>query len=324
MVSVPGANLLMRRGGRRPASAQVHERRRAMDELLADPAVDPEILQVVADDGTAIYTEARGPRDGVPIVFSHGWSCCSRVWNAQINELAKDFRVVVYDQRGHGRTPSGRSECTIDGLGHDLAAVLRDAAGGRRALLVGHSMGGMTISSWAGLYAGQVEERCRGVVLASTAMDRVLPDLGVLPFPQRLPGALSIGRAAISAPLSAGLLPDWAVQYALLGAHPTRAQVAFSRDIVNSCRARSRGRWGAALSDVDVRAGLIRITVPTTVIEGSVDRLTPVVHSARMAATLRAAGVLERYVVLEGIGHMSPVEAPFEFNAEVCRMLEPG
>lgn len=323
MVGFPGASLLTGRAGKASTSSEAYERRRAMDALLADPAADPEIMRVVADDGTPIYTEARGPRDGVPIVFSHGWSCCSRVWNAQINELAKDYRVVVYDQRGHGRTPSGRSEATIGTLGSDLAAVLRDAVpSGKRALLVGHSMGGMTISSWAGLHPERVEEQCRGVVLASTAMDRVLVDFGVLPFPTHLPGAFAIGKAALSAPLSAGLLPDWGVQYALLGERPTRAQIAFSRAIVASCRARNRGRWGEALSGVDVRGGLARITVPTTVIEGSQDRLTPVVHSERMMTSLRSAGVLEHYAVLEGVGHMSPIEAPFEFNAEVRHLAE--
>ena len=332
MVNIPGTKLPLRpatamaltrfAGVRRASPApHAHERRRAMDKLLLDSALDPEILAVVAADGTAIYTEARGPADGVPIVLSHGWSCHSRVWNAQINELAQDHRVIVYDQRGHGRTPSGRSEPTIDTLGDDLAAVMRaSVAGGQRALLVGHSMGGMTISSWAGRHTSLVAEQCRGVVLASTAADRVLNDFGVLPFPTRLPGALAIGRAALSAPLAAGLLPAWGFQYASMGWNSTRAQVAFSRAIVNSCRARSRGRWGDAISGVDVRAGLQSISVPTTVIVGSADRLTPAVHSERMAEMLERAGVLERYVVLDGAGHMIPIEAPFEFNAELLHL----
>ncbi|WP_024794092.1 alpha/beta fold hydrolase [Tomitella biformata] len=335
MVNIPGTNLPLRPatalaltrfggGGRRvPSASDTHDRRRAMDLLLRDPTIDPEILEVVADDGTAIYTEARGPADGVPIVLSHGWSCHSRVWNAQINDLAQSHRVIVYDQRGHGRTPSGLSEPTIATLGDDLAAVVRAAvAGGQRAILVGHSMGGMTISAWAGRYPGLVSEQCRGVVLASTATDRLLNDFGVLPFPTRLPGAYAVGRVALSAPLAAGLLPAWGFQYASMGGGSTRAQVAFSRAIVGSCRARNRGRWGVALSDVDVRVGLAAITAPTTVIVGSADRLTPAVHSERMAEMLRATGALERYVVLDGAGHMTPVEAPFEFNAELRHLVE--
>lgn len=330
MVSILGASLpLTGLGGGRRADADpaARERRRAMDLLLRTPEADPEILVVVAEDGTAIHTEARGPADGIPIVFSHGWSCQSRVWNAQINELARDHRVIVYDQRGHGRTASGPGEASIEVLGRDLAAVVRVAtgggpeAGGRRAVLVGHSMGGMTISAWAGLDREAMAEQCRGAILASTATDRLLQDFGVLPFPTRLPGAFAIGKAALSTPLASGALPSGLFQYLTMGASATRAQVAFSRDIVNSCSARNRGRWGAALSEVDISAGLASIPVPTTVIVGAADRLTPPVHSERMAQVLDGNGVLAGHVVLAGVGHMSPVEAPFEFNAEVRRLV---
>ena len=333
MVNFLGTNLSLRplsgsaitriSGGLRAApKAGVNERRRAMDGLLHNPTLDPEILAVVAEDGTAIYTEARGPADGVPIVLSHGWSCSARVWNAQINELARDHRVIVYDQRGHGRTPSGIYPPTVDTLGKDLASVMRVAAAdGQRAILVGHSMGGITINAWAAQHAALMEEQCRGVILASTATDRLLNDFGVLPFPTRLPGAAAIGKAALSTPLSVGLMPSWSFQYAVMGPNSTRAQVAFSKDIVNSCRPRNRGRWGGALSDVDVRGGVASISVPTTVIVGSADRLTPPVHAERMAAQLDKSGVLEHMLMLDGVGHMSQVEAPFEFNAEVRRLV---
>lgn len=294
-----------------------------MDRLLREPVLDPEILSVVAEDGTSIYTEARGPADGVPIVLSHGWSCSTRVWNAQISELAQENRVIVYDQRGHGRTPSGLDPPTVDTLGKDLEAVMRVVtSGGQRAIVIGHSMGGITVGSWAGQYSVRVAEQCRGVVLASTATDRLLHDFGVLPFPTRLPGAAVIGKAALSAPLSAGLLPAFAFQYAVMGPRSTRAQIAFSRDIINSCQPRNRGRWGGVISGMDVRRGMASISVPTTVIVGSADRLTPPVHAERMATQLDEAGMLERLVLLDGIGHMSQIEAPFEFNAEVRHLLE--
>lgn len=304
------------------AGPRAGERRRAMDRMLRDPELDPEILLVVAEDGTAIHTEARGPVDGVPVVLSHGWSCHSRVWNAQINDLARDHRVISYDQRGHGRTANGPGEASIETLGRDLAAVVRVAtSGGRRAILVGHSMGGMTISAWAGLDPDAMAEQCRGVLLASTATDRLLQDFGVLPFPTFLPGAFAIGKAALSIPLTAGALPSGLFHYLTMGGQATRAQVAFSRDIVNSCRARNRGRWGAALSEVDVSAGLAAISVPTSIIVGGDDRLTPPVHSQRMARVLADNGVLAGHLVLDGIGHMTLVEAPFEFNAEIRRLV---
>lgn len=313
----PGAAPPSRTGAARRAAYRM-----AMDRLLAEPDKDPQVLPVVADDDTPIHVVARGPVDGVPIVFTHGWACSSRVWNAQVNELSSRFRVICYDQRGHGRTPSGAAPATLDTLADDLSAVLRSTISpGRPAILVGHSMGGMTISAWAGRHPDEVTEYARAVMLASTASNRLLHDFGVLPFPERLPGAFTLGRAAMAAPVSSTLLPSWGFQYVSLGADATPAQVAFSREIVNACRARVRGRWGTAMSELDVREGLENLVVPTTVLVGTGDRLTPPVHARRMAETLREAGNLERMVELDGVGHMTQVEAPYEVNAQI-RHLE--
>ncbi|QDQ99384.1 alpha/beta fold hydrolase [Tomitella fengzijianii] len=279
------------------------------------------MLPVVAGDGNPVHVVERGPADGTPIVLIHGWACSTRMWNAQVNELSQTHRVLCYDQRGHGRTPSGDAPASMDTLADDLAAVLRATVSpDEPAVIVGHSMGGMTVNAWAARHPDQVAVYGRAAMLISTAADRILNDFGVLPFPERLPGAFALGRAAMGLPLSAALLPEWGFQYVSMGAHATAAQVAFCRDIVNACPARNRGRWGSAMSDLDVRAGLESLEVPTTVLVGTEDRLTPAVHARRMAEVLRESGRLERLVELTGVGHMVPVEAPFEVDAEIRRL----
>ncbi|WP_235681164.1 alpha/beta fold hydrolase [Tomitella gaofuii] len=308
-------------GTSRTDAARLAARRAAMDALLADPAEDPRVLAVTADDGNPVHVVERGPADGVPIVFIHGWACNNRMWNAQVNELSREHRVVCYDQRGHGRTPSGAAPASMDTLADDLAAVLRATVSpDAPAVIVGHSMGGMTVNAWASRHPEQVSAHGRAAMLISTAADRILHDFGVLPFPERLPGAFALGRAAMGAPFSAALLPEWGFHYVTMGGYATAAQVAFCREIVNACPARNRGRWGTAMSDLDVRAGLESLTVPTTVIVGTDDRLTPPVHTRRMAEVLRESGRLERLVELAGVGHMVPVEAPFEVDAEIRRL----
>ncbi len=292
--------------------------RRAADRLLDDPGVDPAIPAVTADDGTPLYTEVRGPAGGVPIVLVHGWSCHGRVWNAQINALAGDHRVIVYDQRGHGRSPSGRAEPTIATLGKDLAAVVRaTVAPGAGAVIVGHSMGGMSVTSWARRDAAEMARYTRAAMLVSTASGRLLEDIGVLPMPERLPGAHAIGRAAMSAPLPGTLIPGFALDYVAVGPGATRRQALFTRQIIARSSGRRRGRWGEALGRLELADGVEALPVPTTVLVGTADRLTPPVHSERMADLLNRAGTLERHVVLDKVGHMAPVEDPHRVNAEI-------
>lgn len=315
--------------GRRAAYAA------AMDRLLDPPAAAGRIVDVAGACGDPLHVEVHGPDSGPdsgaddpgggpqsdtapPIVLSHGWACSTRMWNPQVAELASRHRVICYDQRGHGSTPVGTAPATLDTLADDLAAVVRATiAPGRPAVIVGHSMGGMTVNAWAARHPDDVPVYARGVLLASTAVDRLLRDFGVLPLPERVPGALAIGRAAMGAPVSSLLLPARGFHYASMGSGATAAQIAFCRGIVNACRARDRGRWGPAMGRLDVRAGLDRLTVPTGVIVGTEDRLTPPVHARRMAGELQEAGRLERLTELAGVGHMSSVEAPFEFNAQI-------
>ena len=107
-------------------------------------------------DGIRLHTEVFGPEDGYPIVLAHGITCAIRVWAYQIADLAKDYRVIAFDHRGHGRSamPPGASY-SLDFLAADLDAVLGATLDpGERAVIAGHSMGGIAITSWAQRYPG--------------------------------------------------------------------------------------------------------------------------------------------------------------------------
>lgn len=105
---------LLRRDGALPVPAR---------ELIARSA-----------DGARIHVEVHGRDDAPAVVLSHGWTCSTHFWAAQVRDLAVDHRVVVYDQRGHGRSPAvGREGYSTEALADDLEAVLAATlAPGRR------------------------------------------------------------------------------------------------------------------------------------------------------------------------------------------------
>jgi predicted alpha/beta hydrolase len=127
--------------------------------LRPDPARDEpfgelrgQSVDVVADDGVRLHAEVCGRVDApVTIVFCHGYTLSQEVWHYQWQDLASDYRLVLWDQRSHGK--SGRSDpahVSIDQLGADLAAVLAATVPAEMpVVLVGHSMGGMTVMALA-------------------------------------------------------------------------------------------------------------------------------------------------------------------------------
>ncbi|MDQ2722128.1 MAG: alpha/beta hydrolase [Actinomycetota bacterium] len=294
---------------------------------LTDPDVPGEQRWVSSADGTRLNVQLHGPKDAPAVVFSHGWTCSTRYWNPQVRALGADYRVITYDQRGHGASANNRGKYGPDVLADDLSAVL-DATlePGQRAVLVGHSMGAMSIVAWAGRYPDEVAGRAGAALLASTGVDGLLAESLVVRLPTRWPrGVEVVGRSALGMPTPLGRPSPLAyrgVKYVALSPKASPAQVAFCEEIVLGCRARARGKWGSALSRLDLRDSLTHLRVPTTVLVGSADRLTPPGHARRLAEALEHDGHLDELIELPGVGHMSTVEDAPRVNAEIRRLLD--
>jgi non-heme chloroperoxidase len=296
------------------------------DPHLHPPEVAPEVRRVTTGDGTTLHVELHGPEDGPILVLSHGWTCSTKYWWPQVHTFAADHRVVTYDQRGHGRSEPGRGRLSADVLGDDLSRVLAAVVPeGRTAVLVGHSMGAMSIVAWAGRHPAEVRRYASAVLLASTAMDGLLAESMLVRLPGVSPRAMGvIGKALVSAPTPVvPPSPTMAslVRYVALSAAATDEQVEFCERIVLDCPPRARARWGSALGRLDIREGLSHLDVPTSVLVGTRDRLTPAAHARRMVEALRRDGHLEHAIEIPDIGHMSSVEAQDDFDAEVRHLL---
>ncbi len=287
-------------------------------------AVQPrEELSAASADGTRIHIEEYGRADGPTVVLSHGWTCSTVFWAPLVRALSSDYRLVAYDQRGHGRSaaPATRKGYDPRFLADDLEAVLQvTVPDGERAVLVGHSMGGMTIMAASGRAA--VRSRTAAVLLASTGSGRLLGTTEVLParfsarrlrrafHRQLLVSRLPLGRVTS--------VSRAALKYGVLSPGATPEQVAFCAAIVHACRPRHRSGWGRVLAVLDLDADLAELAAPTAVLVGTADKLTPKVHSRGMVEALQhCVGLTE----LPGIGHMTPVEDTAAVEAVVRALV---
>ncbi|MEU2261338.1 alpha/beta hydrolase [Streptomyces sp. NPDC019645] len=285
------------------------------------PPVAARELTAVSADGSRLHVEVHGP-DGAPaVVLAHGWTCSTHFWAAQIRELAADHRVVAYDQRGHGRTPAvAAAGYGTEALADDLEAVLATALEpGERAVLAGHSMGGMTLMA-AASRPGFVEHAA-AVLLCSTGSSRLVAESLVVPvragrFRTRLTGAVLGSRAPLGpvTPVSKRIL-----RYATMGPGTAPERLAECARIVHACPRPTRVAWAHVLAELDLDAGVREMRLPTAVVAGTVDRLTPIVHARALAASLpECVGLVE----LAGMGHMTPVEAPEAVTAEIRKLVD--
>ncbi|MFJ8862186.1 alpha/beta fold hydrolase [Streptomyces sp. NPDC102451] len=277
-------------------------------------------LSVVSADGSRIHVELHGPEDAPAVVLAHGWTCNTRFWDAQVRDLAVDHRVVVYDQRGHGRTPeAGPGGYSTRALADDLEAVLKATLEpGRKAVLAGHSMGGMTLMAAAGRAA--VREHGAAVLLCSTGSSRLTAESLVLPLRA---GALRTRMTTAVLGARAPLGPVNAVsrailKYATMGRGSAPERVDACARIVHACPRRARVAWGHVLAELDLEARVRELRLPTAVIAGTEDRLTPPVHARAIEAALpQSLGLTE----LAGMGHMTPVEAPEAVTAKLRELV---
>ncbi|MFZ0231006.1 MAG: alpha/beta hydrolase [Mycobacterium sp.] len=286
-------------------------------------------IEVRSDDGTRLHTEVFGPADGYPIVLAHGITCAVRVWAHQIAELANHYRVIAFDHRGHGRSEiPRRGGYSLSHLAADVDAVLEATlAPGERAVIAGHSMGGMAIAAWSDRYRHKVASRADAVALINTTTGDLLREVRLLPVPAQFSAVRVLGGRALVNIFGSFTVPP-AVRRAsremismlAVGRDADPAVGALIYELFNTTSPAGRGGCGKALVDAmgHRHINLSGLTVPTLVIGSERDRLTPLVQSRRMAA---AAPNLAGLVVLPG-GHCSMLERPAEVNRELRALAE--
>ena len=290
------------------------------------PSLPPSKTMIVhGHDGTRLHTEVFGPNNGYPIVLAHGITCSLQVWHEQISDLSRDFRVIAYDHRGHGRSGvPNASAYSLDHLAGDLDAVLAATLRpGERAVIAGHSMGGIAISAWADRHRDRVTERADAVALINTTTGDLLDKIKLLRVPGMLkPARIAAARTMIrslgGAPLVYGTQPGSMrfLQMMAVGPEADPAITRFLHDLFAATPAAGRGGWAKVLVDemgpkehIDISA----LSVPTLVIGSTQDRLLPMCQARKIA---ESAPNLVELVEMPG-GHCAILEHAADVNGHL-------
>jgi pimeloyl-ACP methyl ester carboxylesterase len=222
-------------------------------------------------------------------------------------------RVVLYDQRGHGASGRGTAPLSIEGLGNDLATVL-EALDVRDAVLAGHSMGGMTVMSLATYRPEVLKERARALVLVGTAAVQANSGRGFAP-------AEKFASALIGSPLVTRFMTSpngYRFVRNVFGTNPVLAQLEMTARQFGETDGSVRGGYLAAMITMNLLEGIAKVDLPTTVIVGSLDRLTLPARASEIVGAIPGA----RLVTLRDRGHMLPLEDPDAVADEILRALK--
>ena len=251
-------------------------------------------------DGCRTFYRAEGPQEAPAIIFSNSLGCDHLMWQPQADALKHGFRVVRYDQRGHGASDVPAGPYTIEQLGGDVIG-LADHLGLDSFHFCGLSMGGIT-GQWLGIHHG---ERLGKLILANTSPHFPPPDM----WDQRMGAVRDGGMAAIS-----DAVLDRFFSPTLHEAQP--ATVSDFRNVLEQTNPDGYLGCCGMLREADVYPGLGKISAPTLVISGRHDQSTPPERGEKIAAAIKGA----THVILDA-AHISNVERADDFTRALAGFL---
>lgn len=293
---------------------------------------------VIADDGVPLHVEIDHPRGTPPqgdttptVVMTHGYTLNRTSWVFQRRALrTAGYRVVLWDHRGHGQSEEGEdASYDIDQLGRDLAAVIADSASEGPIVLVGHSMGGMTMMAFAAQHEEVLRERVVGAAFISTSagdLKNVHWGLG-----QRLGaivhrlGPMAVARLASQQDLVAQTLKvgrdveEFVVHHFSFGSHVPLSIIRLTADMIFQTRLHVIGAFLPTLMEHHRFDGLGAFDgFEVLVMNGTDDKITPPEHSEAIVSAIPGA----EHIVVRSAGHILPLEHPDLVNAQLLALLE--
>lgn len=279
-------------------------------------------------DGARLHVERSGPPDAPVLIFVHGWGLDAGVWWDARRMLADRYQVVTYDLAGLGRSkPPRDGKYSLDRFADDLMALV-SAACPRKMILIGHSIGGMTVQTFCRRYPETLGRQVLGVVLENTThtdpLRTTILGEGLHAFE---PVVKPLMRLDVWLQPLAWLM-NWqsylsgsthlAMRFAGFGTTPTKAQLEqVSRAVTrNSPAVQAKGN--IAMMEWDATEALPEMRVPALLFIGGSDIVTVPAAGETIARRMPQA----RPVHLEEAGHLGPLELAEDYNSAIARFAD--
>ncbi|MBV9722036.1 MAG: alpha/beta hydrolase [Mycobacterium sp.] len=285
---------------------------------------------VTTPDGVPLAVREVGPTDApLTVVFAHGFCLRMGAFHFQRMRLSEEWgagvRMIFYDQRGHGRSGEAPpATYTVPQLGQDMETVLQVIAPRGPIVLVGHSMGGMTVLAHARQYPGHYGNRIVGAALISSAAEGVAKS----PLGEILnnPALDAVRRAARSAPklvhrgrnVSRSVIGPILRAASYADVYVSPSVVAFSEEMMLGTPIPTMVEFLHALQVHDETAALATLAkIPTLIVCGDHDLVTPAEYSEKMADALPQSEL----VIVSKSGHLVLLSKPDPINDGLVRLV---
>ncbi len=280
-------------------------------------------------DGTELHVEMYGPTIAVPIVLTHGWGLHSAEWNEAKRELGGRFRLITWDEPGLGRStrPANR-DFSLEKMAHDLAAVLT-LVQGKHAVLVGHSIGGMIILTFCGLFPNALQERVAGLVLSHTTPRNPVRTTKGAAFFTAIEKPVLVPLLYLTIFLSPIVwLMNWLsywngtahliTKFGSFAGTETWEQVEFATQFQPKASPAVLARGMLGMMNYDATATLPGIKIPTLVVTGDKDTTTKPEAGEEIRAAIPGASLL----TLRPAKHLGLIEHHRTFAGAVAKFAD--
>ena len=252
-------------------------------------------------NGVEINYQLDGDKNLPTLILSNSLTTNLHLWDEQVPSFANYFRILRYDNRGHGGSSSPKGEYSIDDIGNDIL-LLMDHLDINKASLCGISLGGM-VAMWLGIHASNRVEK---LVICNSSSDLSPSD----PWQERIEMVNSKGMASI---VNAGLERFLSERFRESGS----PKIELLKSMMITCEVSGYSGCCAAVRDMNLTSQLTRINNQTLIIAGELDPSTPVSHSELINQEITTSSL----VVIKGVAHLSNIEKPVDFNKAVLDFL---
>lgn len=281
-------------------------------------------VMVASPTGSSLFVEASGPDERPTVVLTHGWGLDSTIWSYAKRDLGDRYRVVTWDLAGMGRSKSGPEGIRLDAFATDLRAVIDAASPLRPVVLVGHSIGGMTIQTLARDHAEFFRSRVSGVVLLNTTHTNPLRTMIFSPLLRAIQKPILEPAMKIAVMLQPILWVMAWQSYLSGGTHVamrlgfgkyvTRSQLDHTALLTTRNAPGAQARGNLAMFHWAETESLARMSSPALVLAGGLDIVTKVEASQTIAGLIPGAALQ----IVEGVNHMGFLELAETYNDAIA------